>query len=83
MITIKTKFLPATDYLGERISVNFGGQIKRYSYDYALNGTENHVNAIYKAIKDLGKGVNREYAIFKAYKNNDFKHYELGTIFSI
>ena len=81
MNTIKTKFLQATDFKGERISVNINGQTKIYSYNYSLNGFDNHVKAIYKAIKELGKGVKTEYAIFKLAKNNDYKNTETGYIF--
>ena len=47
-IILKTKFLGATDFKGERISVNYDGEVKYIPYNYALNGFENHEKAVDK-----------------------------------
>jgi len=83
MNTVKTKFLQAKGLKGERLSVNIDGQTKIYPYEYALNGFENHVKAIYKAIKDLNLGVKNDYAIFKATKNDNYTSNSNGYLFNL
>ena len=80
---IKTKYLGATTYKGARISVNVDGVTKIYPYQYKYNCDENHFNAGYKALADLGKGNNRQYYLNKAFKNGDYKSTNTGYIYNI
>jgi hypothetical protein len=60
MTTIKTKFLAPTDYRGDRIGVTIDGQRKEYGYNYAFSSTENHFQAIWKALAEL-KGPSKKH----------------------
>ena len=68
MNTITTKFLGATDFKGERISVSINGERKFISYNYALNGFENHKDAVYKAMMELNKSVGKQFDALRAIK---------------
>ena len=67
-IILKTKFLGATDFKGERISVNYDGEVKYIPYNYELNGFENHSKAVDIALRDLNKSIKQQYEAFKAVK---------------
>lgn len=55
MKTITTKYLGATNYRGSRIKATTSSGISKIvSYDYALNSTPNHENAVHELNKKLG-----------------------------
>jgi|TARA_R110000796_G_scaffold138187_1_gene254293 hypothetical protein len=81
-IILKTKFLGATDFKGERISVNYDGEVKYIPYNYALNGFENHEKAVDIALRELNKSHGQQYEAFKAVKKLD-GIFNLKTGFSV
>ena len=80
---ITTKYLGATNYKGERISVNVGGQMKYYPYNYAYNPLENHTKNALKAMKDLNKSHRQQFDLNRTIKQYDYESTATGYIFDV
>ena len=80
MQTITTKYLGATDFNGERISVNIDGQRKYIPYNYALNTFDNHAKAVIKAMMELGKSHGQQFDAHRAIKQVGHINGDVGLI---